>query len=213
MAPDERRRAIVDAVIPLLVHQGSAVTTRQIAEAAGVAEGTLFRVFPDKGALLHAAARAVFDPARGRASLEAIPSDLDLEAMVRAAADVLLAGMRQTIAVMIAVRGALVEDPDQGPDQGRDLVGGPKPAPGEGPNERTGPPAFIREANQAVLEALTVLFERYADELRLSPVRAAVVLRGLVLGIGHPGMNDDNQLTPDEVASVVVSGVARGDDR
>jgi AcrR family transcriptional regulator len=209
MAPDERRRAIVDAVIPLLVHQGSAVTTRQIAEAAGVAEGTLFRVFPDKGALLHAAARAVFDPARGRASLEAIPSDLDLEAMVRAAADVLLAGMRQTIAVMIAVRGALVEDPGRGPD----LAGASKPAPGEGPNERTGPPAFIREANQAVLEALTVLFERYADELRLTPVRAAVVLRGLVLGIGHPGMNDDNQLTPDEVASVVVSGVARGDDR
>jgi AcrR family transcriptional regulator len=209
MAPDERRRAIVDAVIPLLVQQGSSVTTRQIAEAAGVAEGTLFRVFPDKAALLHAAARAVFDPARGRASLAAIPADLDLEAMVRAAADVLLAGMRQTIAVMIAVRGALVEDPGRGPD----LAGASKPAPGEGPNERTGPPAFIREANQAVLEALTVLFERYADQLRLSPVRAAVVLRGLVLGIGHPGMNEDNQLTPDEVASVVVSGVARGDDR
>jgi AcrR family transcriptional regulator len=209
LAPDERRRAIVDAVIPLLVQQGSSVTTRQIAEAAGVAEGTLFRVFPDKAALLHAAARAVFDPARGRASLAAIPADLDLEAMVRAAADVLLAGMRQTIAVMIAVRGALVEDPGRGPD----LAGASKPAPGEGPNERTGPPAFIREANQAVLEALTVLFERYADQLRLSPVRAAVVLRGLVLGIGHPGMNEDNQLTPDEVASVVVSGVARGDDR
>ncbi|HET6698328.1 MAG TPA: helix-turn-helix domain-containing protein, partial [Nocardioidaceae bacterium] len=191
------------------VQQGSSVTTRQIAEAAGVAEGTLFRVFPDKAALLHAAARAVFDPARGRASLAAIPADLDLEAMVRAAADVLLAGMRQTIAVMIAVRGALVEDPGRGPD----LAGASKPAPGEGPNERTGPPAFIREANQAVLEALTVLFERYADQLRLSPVRAAVVLRGLVLGIGHPGMNEDNQLTPDEVASVVVSGVARGDDR
>jgi AcrR family transcriptional regulator len=209
LAPDKRRRAIVDAVIPLLVQQGSSVTTRQIAEAAGVAEGTLFRVFPDKAALLHAAARAVFDPARGRATLAAIPADLDLEAMVRAAADVLLAGMRQTIAVMIAVRGALVEDPGRGPD----LAGASKPAPGEGPNERTGPPAFIREANQAVLEALTVLFERYADQLRLSPVRAAVVLRGLVLGIGHPGMNEDNQLTPDEVASVVVSGVARGDDR
>jgi hypothetical protein len=31
MAPDERRRAIVDVVLPLLLEHGSDVTTRQIA--------------------------------------------------------------------------------------------------------------------------------------------------------------------------------------
>ena len=56
MAPDDRRRAIVDAVVPLLLEHGGDVTTRQIAEAAGIAEGTIFRVFPDKPALLMAAA-------------------------------------------------------------------------------------------------------------------------------------------------------------
>ena len=38
------------------------MTTRQIAEAAGVAEGTIFGVFPDKTSLLRAALMGAFDP-------------------------------------------------------------------------------------------------------------------------------------------------------
>ena len=71
MAPDDRRRAIVDAVVPLLLEHGDAVTTRQIAEAAGIAEGTIFRVFPDKPALLLAAAEETMDPATARGELTA----------------------------------------------------------------------------------------------------------------------------------------------
>ena len=48
MAPEDRRKAILEALIPLLVEQGGDVTTKEIAEAAGIAEGTIFRVFPDK---------------------------------------------------------------------------------------------------------------------------------------------------------------------
>src|SRR5690606_40981582 len=44
----DRRNAIAAATVPLLVEHGAAVTTRQIADAAGVAEGTLFRAFADK---------------------------------------------------------------------------------------------------------------------------------------------------------------------
>ena len=62
MAPDERRRAIVDAVVPLLLQHGDDVTTKQIAEAAGIAEGTIFRVFPDKAALLMAVAEETIEP-------------------------------------------------------------------------------------------------------------------------------------------------------
>ena len=52
---------IIDAALPLLVEQGEAVTTRQIADAAGIAEGTIFRVFPDKDSVIRAVIEDVFD--------------------------------------------------------------------------------------------------------------------------------------------------------
>ena len=48
LPPDERRSMIVAATLPLLLEHGDRVTTRQIAEAAGIAEGTIFRAFADK---------------------------------------------------------------------------------------------------------------------------------------------------------------------
>ena len=50
---------IIDAVIPLILEHGVGITSRQIAEAAGVAEGTVFRAFGDKESLIAAAAGGV----------------------------------------------------------------------------------------------------------------------------------------------------------
>src|SRR5215207_6406848 len=82
MSPDERRKAILDALIPLLLERGGDVTTKEIAQAAGIAEGTIFRVFPDKATLLFAAAEEAINLAAGR----------------------VLDRMRLTMAVMGAVR-------------------------------------------------------------------------------------------------------------
>lgn len=72
MSPEERRSAILDAAIPLLRENGREVSTKQLAEAAGVAEGTLFRAFGDKEAIIAAAVERYFDPEPLRNALRAV---------------------------------------------------------------------------------------------------------------------------------------------
>lgn len=56
MAPEDRKAAIIDSVLPLVAERGHDITSRELAQAAGVAEGTLFRAFGDKTALVGAVA-------------------------------------------------------------------------------------------------------------------------------------------------------------
>jgi len=49
---DERRKAIVSAAVPLFAGKGfTGTTTRELAEAAGISEGLLFKHFPSKQSL------------------------------------------------------------------------------------------------------------------------------------------------------------------
>jgi AcrR family transcriptional regulator len=54
LAPDERRAALLAAATELFIAHGPAFTTADLAAAAGVSEGTIFRYFPDKAALISA---------------------------------------------------------------------------------------------------------------------------------------------------------------
>ncbi|MCB2108851.1 MAG: TetR/AcrR family transcriptional regulator, partial [Rhodobacteraceae bacterium] len=52
LTPEERRRRIVDAAVPLFARKGfSGTTTKEIAEAACVSEGLVFKYFASKNAL------------------------------------------------------------------------------------------------------------------------------------------------------------------
>ncbi|MEL7975213.1 TetR/AcrR family transcriptional regulator [Isoptericola sp. F-RaC21] len=83
LAPDDRRSAIVDAVLPLVGEFGLEVTSRELADAAGIAEGTLFRAFGDKLTLIGAVAveglHRASGPVETRAELAAIDREAPLE--------------------------------------------------------------------------------------------------------------------------------------
>jgi AcrR family transcriptional regulator len=70
---------IVAATLPLLLEHGDRVTSRQIAEAAGIAEGTIFRAFVDKDEVIVAVIEAALDQEPLEAALTAIPNDLAFE--------------------------------------------------------------------------------------------------------------------------------------
>jgi len=191
MAPDDRRRAIVDAVVPLLLEHGDAVTTRQIAEAAGIAEGTIFRVFPDKPALLLAAAEETMDPATAREDLTAALEGLTtLREKVLVATERLTARSERVMALMVALRTVWMSQEDK-----------------RRHHPRHGPPQFIRDSNHAVLEMLSEVFEDHQDELSVKPATAALLLRTLVLGSRHPGVPHDELLTPQQIADALLDGV------
>jgi AcrR family transcriptional regulator len=77
---------IIEATIPLLIEHGEMVTTRQIADAAGIAEGTIFRAFADKDELLAAVIDAALDPAPFERALVTIDPALPLTEIVTSAA-------------------------------------------------------------------------------------------------------------------------------
>ncbi|GHJ44355.1 hypothetical protein Cs7R123_16970 [Catellatospora sp. TT07R-123] len=80
------------------------MSTRRIAECAGVAEGTLFRVFPDKAALLAAALTQAFDHAPTVAALRALGGVPDLRFRLKTAVKVLAQRFRENMPLMMAMR-------------------------------------------------------------------------------------------------------------
>lgn len=56
------------------------MTTRELAAAAGVAEGTIFKVFSDKDDLLRSAVLRAIDPAPFERAVRELDPDLDFEA-------------------------------------------------------------------------------------------------------------------------------------
>src|SRR5215475_10294923 len=79
LPPDERRSMIVAATLPLLLEHGDRVTSRQIAEAAGIAEGTIFRVFADKDEVIVAVIDAALDQDPLETALDEIDPKLGFE--------------------------------------------------------------------------------------------------------------------------------------
>lgn len=90
MPTEDRRLVVVEAAAGLIREGGVVPTTRDIASAAGIAEGTVFRAFATKDELLDAVVGAVACPSPLRCALDAIDLALPLPDRLVAGTDVLL---------------------------------------------------------------------------------------------------------------------------
>lgn len=186
MPPEDRRRAIVEAVIPLVIDQGANVTTAQMARAAGIAEGTIFRVFPDKTALLHAAVKSSLDPAPALVEIGAIDRALPIDEQLTRAAEILLGRSERVHALIGALRSFPRADPGHGMDAHRAAM----------------------EANSQILRALTALFAANQDHLAIDAGRVALTFRALVHALNFPLTDPGERLTIGEVVEILLHGVA-----
>lgn len=143
---------IIDAVIPLLIEHGRGVTSKQIAEAAGIAEGTIFRAFGDKDTLVTAAIEKYLDPEPLRQALRSIDPSLPLENKVRA----MIYLMRERFSSMFRMIAA---------------IGGERPPV---PNARHEFPAIIAEVLAPEAAALNWPTERVAHIVRMVSVASSI---------------------------------------
>jgi AcrR family transcriptional regulator len=183
MSPEQRREMIVRAALPLVVEYGTSVTTAQIARAAGIGEGTVFRAFGDKDALLNACMAEAMRPDDTLAHVSAISLDLPLAERLVEAAD----AMRGYMSRMGAVAGAMVSGGLRRGDLAA-LRGARAQGPAEGEGEPRGPGLTVsrREASMAASrEALAGLFEPERDSLRMPPERLAEAFGFLLMAAGR----------------------------
>src|SRR4051794_28168550 len=171
MTTDQRRETIVRAALPLVAEQGAAVTTAQIARAAGIGEATIFRAFADKNEVLQACIAAVLDPATVLQELRSIPLEQPLAARLVQAVEALDAYLGRMGAVIGAVHTS--GTPNRRP--------GTEPVDAAEPRGRsTGRDASQAATRQAVLD----LFEPDEADLRLSAGAATDAFLGMFFGRG-----------------------------
>ncbi|WP_263120617.1 TetR/AcrR family transcriptional regulator [Cellulomonas sp. RIT-PI-Y] len=193
MSREDRRAAIAEATVPLLEQHGATVTTRQIAQAAGVAEGTLFKAFDDKRELLMAAAARVFDTGASVREIDALPRAVDLPAELTTVVSLLNATARRVRRIMIAVHALAVAE----------MKDGVRPTgPTHGPPARDARSRAVQELN----DALTRRFDPFRDDLRIPPEALARLLLSVVMGRVPPGIPDDDDLTVDLLVDVLLHG-------
>lgn len=179
MSPDDRRLALVEATLPLLLEHGRTVTSRQIAEAAGVAEGTIFRVFDSKEDLVTAALDHAFDMAPFLDDLRRIEPDQPLRALVTDLVTLLQIRFRSIFELMTAVG----------------MVGPPSAK------------KHLHQHREEAAAIMEILLAPHARELAVPVSEFVHITRLLTFSGSHPHVSDGRILTADEIVTTVLDGL------
>ena len=184
LAPEDRRAALIQATIPLLHEHGLEVSTRQIAAAAGVAEGTIFGVFESKTALVVVSVIKALDPQVTIDGLNAVDRSLSLRDRLIQATELVHARFTENAGLMHSARKLILAGMDAPEAQQR--------------------MADNRERLQA---AMVDLIEPDAALLRRSPIETTRLFL-LFCGANNYGpFGDPNNFRSDELVSLLLDGL------
>lgn len=187
MSADARRDAIVVATIAAIHEHGAMPTTRQVAHAAQVAEGTIFRVFDTKDELRAAVLQRTFDPAALFGKLSAIDPRQPLRPILIEIVQVLQERLTSTFTVMHALG-----------------LSGP-------PAEVVGTSAH--QIRIDTVNALRALLDPHQAELAMPVEEFGHILRLLAFAGSHRDIAHGRVLTAEQTVDVLLYGALRRTDR
>ncbi|KXO87707.1 hypothetical protein AXK56_14950 [Tsukamurella pulmonis] len=185
LPPDERRAALIAATRDALLEHGAVPTTKQIAAAAGVAEGTIFRVFASKEDLLDAVMLESFDPEPLLAEIDAIDPALPLRMRLYRFTELVQGRFQRIFGLMDAL--GLVAPPHT-----RDREAHRR----------------AKDGGPALMARLRGVIGDDADQLTVPPEEAIHLLRLLTFSGSHPHISEGAILAPHRIVDVLLDGIA-----